>query len=306
MSELGPAAAACLVGEHNHFRWFHVEDVKGPALDELAVAFGLHDLAIEDCRNLRQRSKVDDYDTHIFLVLNTLHFDKTKRDCWFGEFNVFAGKDFLITVHDGPSRTYRAVLPKFQAEPKMAHPGHLLRALLDYIVDQYLPVLDTVEERIEEMEEEVIEKTSPAQLSEIFALRRALINFRRVATGMRDAVNHLLYRTEPWLRTEQLYLRNVYDHIVRALDFVETYREILTGVLDVHLTATANRTNEIMKVLTIYTTIAAPILLITGYFGQNFDSLPLLHQSYGVPVMHGLLLISSLGALWFFKRRGWY
>lgn len=306
MSELGPAAAACLVGEHNHFRWFHVEDVKGPALDELAAAFGLHDLAIEDCRNKRQRAKVEEYDSHLFLVLNTLHFEKEKSECWFGEFDIFVAKDLLITVHDGPSRTFRAVHPKFKADAKMAHPGHLLRALLDYIVDLYLPVLDTVEERIEEMEEEVIGKTSPAQLSEIFALRRALINFRRVATGMRDAVNHLLYRTEPWLRAEQLYLRNVYDHIVRALDFVETYREILTGVLDVHLTATANRTNEIMKVLTIYTTIAAPILLITGYFGQNFDQLPLIHQPYGVPVMHGLLVISSLAALWFFKRRGWY
>jgi magnesium transporter len=306
MNELGPVAAACLAGQHNHFRWFHVEDVKGPALDELAVAFGLHELSIEDCRNQRQRAKVEDYDSHLFLVLNTLHFNKDTSECWFGEFDIFVGKDFLITVHQGPSRTFRAVQPKFQANVKMAHPGHLLRALLDYVVDLYLPVLDTVEERIEEMEEEVLAKTSPAQLSEIFALRRALINFRRVATGMRDVVNHLLYRTESWLRVEQPYLRNVYDHVVRALDFVETYREILTGVLDVHLTATANRTNEIMKVLTIYTTIAAPILLITGYFGQNFDRLPLIHQSYGVPVMHGLLLISSLSALWFFKRRGWY
>ena len=306
MSELGAAAAACLVAQNNNFRWFHVEDVKGPALDQLAVAFSLHDLAIEDCRNKRQRAKVEEYDAHLFIVLNTLHFEKMENECWFGEFDMFVGKDLLITVHDGPSRTFSAVYPKLKADPKMAHSGRLLRALLDYIVDLYLPVLDTIEERIEEMEEAVIGKTSPAQLSEIFTLRRALISFRRVATGMRDAVNHLLYRTEPWLRVEQLYLRNVYDHIVRALDFVETYREILTGVLDVHLTASANRTNEIMKVLTIYTTIAAPILLITGYFGQNFEHLPLIHDPNGVTMMHGLLVISSLAALWFFKRRGWY
>jgi magnesium transporter len=286
--------------------WIHVEDVRGPQLDELAAAHGLHPLAIEDCRNLRQRAKVEDYGNHLFLVLNTLHFDPDRRDCWFGEFDVFVGANLLITVHDGPSRTYRDVLPRLQAEPKTATPGRVLCTILDFIVDRYLPVLDSVQERIDEMEEQVVKGSSPKQLSEIFALRRALIDFRRVVIGMRDVVNHLLYRTEPWLRAEQPYLRNVYDHCVRALDLVETYRDILNGVLDVHLTATANRTNEIMKVLTIYTTIAAPILLITGYFGQNFDRLPLIGQPHGVLVMHGLLVASTLGALWFFKRRGWY
>ena len=286
--------------------WIHVEDVKGPQLDDLAAARGLHPLAIEDCRNLRQRAKVEDYGNHLFLVLNTLHFDADKRDCWFGEFDVFAGPDLLITVHDGPSRTYREVLPRFEAQPESALPGRVLCTLLDFIVDRYLPVLDTMQERIDEMEEQVVKATSPRQLSDIFALRRALIDFRRIVIGMRDVVNNLLHRTDPWLQAEQPYLRNVYDHCVRALDLVETYRDILNGVLEVHLTATANRTNEIMKVLTIYTTVAAPILLITGYFGQNFTGLPLIHQPHGILIMHGLLVASTLGALWFFKRRGWY
>lgn len=306
MSEVASAAAACLVSERGGFRWYHVEDVKGPALDELAAQFGLHELAIEDCRNRRQRAKLEDYDNHVFIVFNAIHFDAAKDECWFGELDFFVGKDFLISVREGPSRTFRAVLPKFQADPRLSHPGRLLQALLDFMVDQYLPVLDTVEERIESLEDQVIENPTPALLSEIFRLRRALIDFRRVAAATREVINQVLYRTEPWFRAQQPYFRNIYDHIVRALDFTETYRDILTGVLDVHLTATANRTNNIMKVLTIWATIAVPFILITGYFGMNFERLPLIHNPKGLHYLNAGLAVVGLVVLWLFKRRGWF
>jgi magnesium transporter len=301
-----PALAPYLIAERGGFRWFHVEEVHGPALDVLAAEFGLHELAIEDCRNLRQRSKLEEYESHLFLIVNTIHFDAEKTECWFGELDFFVGKDFLISVHDGPSRTFRAVKPKFDTDPKMAHPGKLLYAMLDYVADQYLPVLDSIQERIEVLEERSYEEPSPQLLAEIFSTKRALIDFRRIATGMRELVGHLLHRSEPWLRTQQAYFRNVYDHVVRAMDFMEAYRDILTGVLDVHLTATANRTNDIMKVLTIYATLAIPFLLVTGYYGMNFENLPLLHHPDGfLWVTSGMGLI-ALVLLWFFKRRGWF
>ena len=294
-----------LVGERNGFRWYHVEDVRGAALDALAAEFGLHDLAVEDCRNQRQRAKLEEYDRHLFLIVNTLHFDADKIECWFGEFNIFVGEDFVITVHDGPSRTAAAVRPKFAADARLAHPGRLLYALLDFVVDRYLPVLDTMEERMEALEEICYAKPSAAQLEEIFRVKRALIEFRRVATMMRELVNQLLYRDEPWLRSQQLYIRNVYDHVVRALEFVDTYRDILTGVLDVHLTATANRTNETMKVLTIYATLATPFLLVTGYYGMNFEWLPLLHDPWGPAVVTAAMFGIGFGMLWYFRRKGW-
>lgn len=306
MSTTQQSIAECLLGTRGGFRWYHVEDVRGPALDALATEFGLHDLAVEDCRNLRQRAKVEEYDNHLFLIVNTVHFDAEKIECWFGELDVFVGKDFLISAHDGPSRTIRAVRPMFDADPKLAHPGHLLHALLDYVVDRYLPVLDTVEDRIDALEDQCYHRPSPKLLAELFALKRALINFRRIATGMRDLVNHLLYRNEPWLRSQQPYFRNVYDHVVRALDFVESYRDILTGILDVHLTATANRTNEIMKVLTIFATLATPFLLVTGFFGMNFDYLPLLHHPLGAAWVTAGMLAIGLAMLWLFRRRGWF
>lgn len=300
------AAAACLVGERAGFRWYHVEDVRGPALDELAQQFGLHELAIEDCRSERTRSKLEEYENHVFVVANTIHFDPKTCESWFGEIDFFVGKDFLISVHEGPSRTAQAVLPKFQADAKLAHPGRLLHAMLDVVVDRYLPVLDAIEGRIESLEEEVHKGPSSRLLAEIFTIKRALIEFRRVAAGMREVLNQLLRCTEPWLRSQHAYFRDIYDHVVRALDFVETYRDLLTGVLDVHLTAIANRTNDIVKVLTIYATLALPFLLITGYFGMNFSDLPLLNRPHGVLYVTGGMGVIAIGMLWLFRRKGWF
>jgi magnesium transporter len=299
------AMEACLVAERNGFTWYHVEDVRGPALDELAKRFGLHELAIEDCRNLRQRAKVEEFDRHLFVIANNVHFTSEKEECFFGEIDFFAGKDFVISVHDGPSRSYRAVRPKFDADPKMAHPGNVLEEFLDWLVDQYLPVLDRIEDRIEAIEERVVDQPSPAILSEIFALRRALIEFRRVATSMREVLHQLMTRPEPWLKSRQAYFRNIYDHVIRALDFVETYRDNLNGVLDVHLTATANRTNEIMRVLTVFATLATPFLMITGFFGMNFERLPWLHDALGAVWATAIMLIMSGAMLWYFYRKGW-
>lgn len=301
-------AAACLIGEHNGFRWYHVDDPRGPALDELAAQFGLHELAVEDCRNQRQRAKLEEYDGHLFVIFNSIHFDPEQEQCWFREIDFFIGKDFLISVREGPtpSRTVAAVLPGFHADPAMAHPGRLLRAMLDFMVDQYLPVLDTVEDRIEEIEEQILENPSPRLLADIFALRRALIDFRRVALAGREVLTHLQQRTERWLKSQQPYFRNIYDHIVRALDFAETYRDILTGVLDVHLSATANRANDIMKRLTAWATVAIPFLLITGFFGMNFPNLPWLDSSLGWVYASVAMLGVGIAIGFYFKYRDWF
>ena len=305
MTVTPPAIAPYLFGERNGFRWFHVEDVTGPALSALAAEFHLHELAVEDSRTSGTRAKIEEYEGHLFIVVNTLHFEKDKDSCWFGEFDIFVGKDFLITVHNGPSRTAAEVKPRFASDPKMAQPGRLLYALLHVIVGRYMPVLDTIEERMDAVEERAYIEPTPTILSEIFGIKRALIEFRRVCTTMREVTNQLLIRPEPWIRSQQMYFRDVYDHVVRALDFVDTYRDILTGILDVHLSATANRTNEIMKVLTIFATIATPFLLVTSFYGMNFEFLPLLHSPSGALWATAGMLTVGLLMVWFFKRKNW-
>ena len=306
MSEVAASIAPYLVLERGGFRWFHVEDVKGPALNALASAFGLHELAIEDCRTPGTRAKLEEYENHLFLVVNTIHFDEAKCESWFGEFDVFLAKDLLITVHDGPSRTVANVLPRVKSDGRINSPARAFYELMRTIVGRYMPVLDTIEERLDTLEERAYEKPSPQIIAEIFRVKRALIEFRRVCTTMRELAGNLVSRNEQWIRSHQHYFRDVYDQTVRALDFVDTYRDILTGVLDVHLTATANRTNEIMKVLTVYATLATPFLLITSFYGMNFDFLPGLHTPNGPLLITAAMFGISFALLWYFRRRGWF
>ncbi len=300
------SAQACLVGEINGFRWYHIDDPAGPALDELARIYGLHELAIEDCRVPGTRAKIDEYGETLFVVTNVVHFDPTQDECAFTEMDFFLRDNLLISVSDGPNSFVDQVRAIFLAEPKIASPGKLFHRLLDVMVDRYLPVLDTIEERIEVLEQKAIEHTSTKLLSDIFTIKRSLIEFRRVTISMRDMLSQILHRNEPWLLSEGLYFRDVYDHLMRALEFTETYRDILTGVLEVHLTAAANRTNDIVKVMTLFATVTLPILLITGYYGMNFEHLPLLHNPYGGYIATGLMAALAAVLLYAFKKTGWF
>ncbi len=300
------AMQACLVGERDGYRWYHVDDVSGPALDELAKAYGLHELAVEDCRVPGTRAKIDQYGETLFIVANILKYEPTTIECSFTEMDFFANEKFLISVSDGPNPFAEAAKIVFADDPRLSSVGRLVHRLIDGMVDRYLPVLDTIEDRIEVVEEKAIEKTSSKLLGEIFDLKRALIEFRRVTSTMRDMMAQLLRRSEPWLASEELYFRDIYEHLLRALEFTETYRDILTGVLEVHLTAAANRTNDIVKVMTLCATVTLPILLITGYYGMNFENLPLLHYKFGVLVATGMMTVLAVVLLLIFKRTGWY
>ncbi len=281
-SILTQSAQSCLVGERDGFRWYHIDNPAGPALDELARTYNLHELAVEDCRVPGTRAKIDEYGETLFVVANVVQFDSAQDECSFTEMDFFLRENLLITVCDGANQFVDAVRAIFPSESKLVHPGRLFHRLLDAMVDRYLPVLDSIEERIEHLEEKAIEHTSTKLFTDIFSLKRSLIEFRRVTISMRDMLSQILRRNEQWLQSEALYFRDVYDHLMRALEFTETYRDILTGVLEVHLPAVANRTNDIVKVMTIFATVTLPILLITGYYGMNFENLPLLHNTYGV------------------------
>ncbi len=182
-------------------------------------------------------------------------------------------------------------------------PWRLVHALLDETVDDYLPVLDRVGTLIDELESGVLQSPTPDTLQRVFALKRVLIEFRRNATAMREVLNHLL-RNAPPGEERYILLRDVYDHLVRTLDFIETYRDLVSGALDIYLSSVANRTNEIMKVLTIYGTIALPMIVITGFYGMNLD-LPLQGTAHGVGVVIGAMALSAAVILLYFRRKGW-
>jgi len=301
-----PTLQSALAGERNGFLWFHVEDPNSSVLDELARTYGLHELAIEDCRVPGTRAKLDDYGDTLFVVANVLHFDPDQCECNFTEIDFFLREKLVITVREGPDPVLDQVRASFVSDERLAHPGRLFHRILDGIVDRYLPVLDTIEERIERLEERAVDRTSSEFLSETFSLKRSLIEFRRVSISMRDLLSQLLRRNEPWLQAENLYFRDISDHILRSIEFTESYRDILTGILEVHLTAAANRTNDIVKVMTAIATVTLPILLITGYYGMNFENLPMLHNPYGSYIATGIMGLLAIAMLVVFVKIGWY
>jgi magnesium transporter len=283
-------------------RWFDVPDPQSAELDELARRFHFHELQVEDCRHRQQRAKTEEHGQYIFTVLKHLHSIRTLR---FDDLDVFLGPDYIVTVHAGET----GLIEKLRAravESQATRVDRLFYMLLDLVVDEYSPVLDSLAENISDIEGEVLKRPDPDVLARILGLKRKLIEFRRIAAGMREVVNTLA-RREHGLLSDDLdpYLRDVYDHLVRTVEFIETYRDLLTGSLDIYMSATANRTNEVMKVLTIYGTIAVPLVVITGFFGMNLK-LPWMENPYGALYAAGLMVASTAAVLLYFRKKRWF
>ena len=284
------------------FEWFDVTDPMSPQVDDLARRFNLHPLQIEDCRHRPQRAKTEERGDYIFTVLKHARSSSVAE---FDDLDVFFSADYLITIHAEGC----PVIDKLRARIEQEKPQRLDRIfymLVDLVVDEYQPLLDAIADDIADIESEVLSHPEPDMLARIFALKRGLIEFRRVAGAMREVVN-ILARHEGGALGDDLdpYFRDVYDHLVRTTEFIESYRDLLTGSLDIYLSAVANRTNEVMKVLTIWGTVALPLLIITGFFGMNLK-LPWIEHPHGTAFAGLLMIASTLSVLLYFKSKKWF
>jgi len=282
--------------------WFDVSDPASPELDELARRFHLHELQIEDCRHRPQRAKTEEHEPYVFTVLK--HLARKDDKTLFDDFDVFLGPDYLITVHQGACPLLDQVSRSQQGRTDRL--DRIFYRLIDLVVDDYLVLLDEIAEQVSDVESEVLQHPEPPVLHRIFRLKRKLIDFRRVAGNMREVVNTLM-RHENGLLGDDLdpYFRDLYDHLVRTTDLIETYRDLLTGSLDIYLSAVANRTNQVMKILTIWGTVALPLVIITGFFGMNLP-LPWTGRVHGTLLASGLMVVSAALVLLYFRRKGWF
>ena len=282
--------------------WYNIADPASPDLDQLAKQFTLHELDIEDCRHHPQRAKEEEHENYVFCILKRIH---VKNDLRFRDVCIFLGRDFLIAVHTGEADLIDRIAKKVVQESD-TRLDRVFYNIVDAIVDEYLPLLDAVSEKISEMESQVLENPQPQVLRQIFHYKRKLIIFRRVVSEMRELVNAVL-RREKGIVGDDLdhYFRDVYDHLVRTLDLIETNRDLVTGSLDIYLSAVANRTNEVMKVLTVWGTVALPMVIITGFFGMNLH-LPWTQDPHGAWFATGLMIASTVAILVYFRRKGWF
>ncbi len=287
--------------------WLDLDDPMSRELDDLAARYGFHELAVEDCRHHIQLAKLDYYEGYTFIIINSTHYTEKPCEVRVREIDAFLGPDYIVTVHEGPSTAVEEIQKRIASAAKhLMRPDQVLHALIDIVVDRYLPTLDQIGDTIDVVEDELLIDPTPTLLQTIFELKRGLLAFRRAVSSQRELLNMLIRDDSPLIQEDlRIYFRDVYDHAVRAMDLVETYRDLLTGGLDIYLTQMANRTNDIVKALTILATIMLPLTLVTGYFGMNFEQMPLLKEPRGVWYTTAAMLIVVLSMLAFFKRKKW-
>ncbi|MBZ5635127.1 MAG: magnesium/cobalt transporter CorA [Acidobacteriia bacterium] len=286
--------------------WHDLRDSNDPELDALAERYHLHPLHIEDCRHRNQRAKVEDGEDYIFVVLKPVHINAA-GELEITDFDLFLGRDYLITVQEGECPSLRSNVDKLHASADRSRPDQLFYKITDATVDAYAPVLDWFNDAIDAIEDKVLEKPSPDTVQRIFELKRGLIELRRVLTNMRDVASHL-QRLETELIQRDLwpFLRDVYDHLARAVEMVEMHRDLLAGAMDIYLSSVANRTNQVMKVLTVLGTIALPSIVISGFYGMNTMGLPWASSPHATAVAAGLMVTTTVGLLLVLKKFDWF
>jgi magnesium transporter len=291
--------------------WYELSDAHDTKLDELAKQYNLHPLHIEDARSEDEAVKVDTAPAYTFAVFKPVRLtpdpdNPTEQIPVFTPIDIFAGKDFLITIADPTCPATQQALERARRDGDDQHPGKLVSLILDTIVDLYFPAIDHFDDRIDELEDKVFDDPSPAILQSIFAIKRELIDLRRVLVNTRDAALHLQRDPDTIIDAKrQPYIRDTYDHVARLLDSVETQRDLLNNTLDIYLSSVANRTNEVMKVLTVLGTIALPVLAISGIYGMNLKGLPFQDSPYGAEWVGGLTVIATAILLYVLRKLKW-
>lgn len=253
--------------------------------DELAMLeappFSFHELALEDAsKDHGQRPKVEEYADHFFLVMHSVEARKAEATLHLSwrQIDLFVGRNYVVSVHLGElpeiARVWKDALNRRAIMQNGS--GRLAYYLLDAVVDRYIEMVDHIEDVLDELEDAVIDPAAKeGAVKDIFLFKRQLINFRKKAGPLREAINEMTSRNFPYISEDtSFYLRDVYDHLIRLSDILDSYRDILTGALDVHLSAVSNRLNVIMKRLTIVATIFMPLAFLTGFWGMNFEQLP--------------------------------
>ncbi|HEX9821428.1 MAG TPA: magnesium/cobalt transporter CorA [Methylomirabilota bacterium] len=304
--------------------WINVDGLGDPAVfARLGERFGLHPLALEDVLNVPQRPKVERFDKHLFLIMRTMRLERPAEtaaaavvEAGGGEIreeqiSVFFGADWVVTIQEGGGDSFesvRAGIRQGRGRVREAGADYLAYLLIDAVVDAYFPVVDALAEQMHALEEEALLPRAPqATLLRLTRLRHDLIGVRRAAWPMREEIA-ILQREESTLITPEtrVFLRDVYDHAIQALEIVESLREMAVSVMEVFLSAQNQRLNEVMKVLTVIATLFIPLTFIASIYGMNFKHMPELERPWAYPAVLALMALAAAGMIGYFKKRGWW
>lgn len=310
-------AAAIAAKNPEQRSWLHVQGRPSRVfLEELGQRFGLHPLLLEDIQSRDQRPKIDEYPNQLFVILPVARWldGQLQRS----EFHLILSKNQVISLHDSDDDITHPLVTRFtQSSPRLSQFGaeYVFYALMDLIIDQLYPLLSDFGETVDTLEEQLVTHPGQHALADIQRAKRALNILRRQLWPTREVVAHLLRGTanEPLLTAGlRPFLNDLYDHTIAVMDLLESYRDTVSGLIDIHLSSVSNRLNEIMRTLTVISTVFIPLTFITGIYGMNFGNntespfaMPELKLYYGYPIVLSVMAVVALGLIGWFYRRGW-
>jgi magnesium transporter len=288
--------------------WIDLLAFESNELELLQDRFQFHPLAIEDCSAPDQRAKAEEYEDHLFIVMHALTLGDADTSVLQSEqVAAFLGERYLVTVHRKPVKQLETVWRRAITDGTIASEGvdFLLYLIVDALIDDAFPIIDAISDRLEEIEAEILDRVDQSQLVRLLELRRQLIAMRRTLAPHRDVVATLVRRGDPRISDKSaLYFRDVYDHVVRAYEEIDTERDLLGNAMEAYISMMENRTNIIMKQLTIFASIFLPLTFLTGFFGQNFSMMPF-SSAFLYRAMLAVCATVPVGMLLWFRWRDW-
>lgn len=295
----------------NNITWINIEGLHDIELvRKMGECFGLHPLVLEDILSTNQYPKMEDLEDYICIVLKMLYYDEKNDQIDTEQVSLVLGPNFVLSFQEGREGdvfdSVRMRIQNGKGRIRKMGSDYLAYALMDVIVDSYFGILDKLGERIEFLEEDLVSDPRPKTLQAIHHLKRELLFLRRSIWPLREALSNLA-RNESDLITESIniHLRDVYDHTIQVIDTIEIFREMVSGMLDIYLSSISNKLNEVMKVLTIITTIFIPLSLVAGIYGMNFEYMPELRWHWGYPLVIVFMFAIGISMVFYFKKKRW-
>ena len=295
------------LGKPGRFVWVALRDPDPEEIEEMRVEFDLHELAVEDTLHGNQRPKVEEYGDCVFAVMHTIELENDELIQ--GEIDMFVGRDYVLSVRNRTRASFLGVRGRCEREPELlkAGPGYVLYALMDTVVDRYFPVIDALEEELEKIEGRIFEgEPARENVEALYALKRKLMTLRHAVVPLHEATGKLYGGRVPEVvsRTQE-YFRDVYDHLFRISQSIESLRDMLTTAISVNLSLITVHENETMKQLASYAALVAVPTMIAGIYGMNFDVMPELRWAFGYPVTLAVMVVADVYLLYRFKKAGW-
>lgn len=292
------------------FTWLNVAGIHHvDIIEKLGQELDLHPLLLEDVVNTSQRPKLEDYENYLFIVLKMLEYDKTAHTVEVEQVSLVLGKDYLISFQEDESDVFDLVRTRLRAGTgrlRKSGPDYLAYTLIDAVVDNYFTILEEVGEEVEEIEDLVATRSGQETLHEIYRLKREMIALRRAVWPLREVIGSLQRGDSPLIQAGTIiFLRDVYDHTIQIIDTIESMRDVLSGMLDIYLSAASNRMNEIMKVLTVFSAIFIPMTFLAGVYGMNFRYFPELAWRWGYGLFWLACASIAITLLIYFRRKRW-